>query len=45
MSHQTKQQKLENIYSHLPEAVYETLSDNPDRFPANNMLLNDMMYY
>lgn len=45
MSHQLKQKKLENIYSHLPEAVYKTLSDNPDRFPANNTLLNDMMYY
>lgn len=45
MSHKFKQKKLENIYPHLPEEVYETLADNPDRFPANNMLINDMMYY
>ena len=45
MPHQTKEKKLKDIYTHLPWTVYEILSDNPDRFPANNMLLSDMLYY
>ena len=40
-----KKEKLKEIYEHIPQKVYKILSENPDRFPADNTLLNNMMYY
>ena len=40
-----KQEKLKEIYAHIPKEVYNILSENPDRFPADNTLLKDMIYY
>lgn len=45
LSNTYKKEKLKEIYEHIPKEVYKILSENPDRFPADNTLLNDMMYY
>lgn len=45
LSNTYKREKLKEIYEHIPKEVYEILSENTDRFPADNTHLNDMIYY
>lgn len=45
LSNTDKKEKLKEIFEHIPKEVYDILSENPDRFPADNSFLNNMMYY